>query len=72
LKITSITRLQNGHIVLQCQGAPSQPNTIRASPDLITPFSFLTSVMADANGMFQYEDTASGPLTKRFYRLTLP
>jgi hypothetical protein len=72
LKITSIVRLANGHIVLQCKGVPSQPNTIETSPDLLSGFSFLVNVVADANGMFQYEDTAAGPLSKRFYRLTLP
>jgi hypothetical protein len=72
LKITSIVRLDNGHIVLQCKGVPSQPNTIEASPDLLSSFSFLVNVVADANGTFQYEDTVAGPLSKRFYRLTLP
>jgi hypothetical protein len=73
LKITAIIRLNNGHIVLQCQGAPSLPNTIQASPDLLSGFSFLSSVIADLNGVFQYEDTTAGPpLSKRFYRLALP
>ncbi|MFL6516124.1 MAG: hypothetical protein ACJ8M1_13985 [Chthoniobacterales bacterium] len=72
LKITSITRLGNGHIVLQCQGVPNQLNTIQSSIDLSAGFSFLDSVMADGNGMFQYEDMNSGPLTREFYRLTLP
>jgi hypothetical protein len=73
LRIISITRLANGHIVLQCHGAPNRLNTVQFSPDLITPFYFLNSVMADANGIFQYEDTTAGPpLSKRFYRLALP
>jgi hypothetical protein len=72
LRITSITRLGNGHILLQCLGAPNRLNTVQFSPDLVTPFYFLASVMADGNGVFPYEDTASGPLTKRFYRLALP
>jgi hypothetical protein len=72
LRITSITRLGNGHILLQCLGAPNRLNTVQFSPDLVTPFYFLASVMADVNGVFPYEDTASGPLTKRFYRLALP
>jgi hypothetical protein len=72
LKITSITRLANGHVVLQCQGVPNQPNTIQSSLDLTSGFSFLDTVMADANGMFEYEDASSAGLTKKFYRLTLP
>jgi hypothetical protein len=72
LRITSITRLPNGHILLQCHGAPSRLNTVQSSPDLnTTPFYFLASVMADANGIFQYEDT-NPPPNKGFYRLALP
>jgi hypothetical protein len=47
-------------------------NTIQASPDLITPFTNLASVMADVTGAFQYEDTNAGNFPKRFYRLSLP
>ncbi len=72
LKITSITRLPNGHIVLECVGLPNQLNIIEASPDLIVPFTFLGSVMADGSGSFQYEDVDAGSFTKRFYRLTYP
>ena len=71
LRIISITRLPNGHILLQCHGKPNAPNTIQFSPDLVTPFYFLASVVADANGNFQYEDPAPPP-TKQFYRLALP
>src|SRR3954467_4220236 len=72
LRIISITRLGNGHIVLQCQGVPNQLNTIQSSIDLTAGFSFLDSVMADTNGMFQYDDGSSVGLTEKFYRLTLP
>jgi hypothetical protein len=70
LKIISITRLANGHILLQCLGIPDQLNTIQASPDLIMPFTNLASIMADVTGAFHYEDTNPG--TKRFYRLAFP
>jgi hypothetical protein len=72
LQIISITRLANGHILLKCVGVPDQLNTIQASPDLLTPFTNLTSVMADVTGAFQYEDVNSGSFTRRFYRLTYP
>ena len=72
LKIVSITRLANGHILLQCLGVPDQLNTIEASPDLVTPFTPLASVMADVTGAFQYEDAGASSLTKRFYRLAYP
>jgi hypothetical protein len=71
LRITGIEKLPNGHILLHCVGAPNQLNTVRSTPDLFTQFSFLASVMANANGLFDYEDTAPPP-DKGFYRLTLP
>lgn len=72
LKITSITRLGNGHIRLQCLGAPNQFNTIQATPDMLTSFTNLASVLADATGAFEFEDVNSGSFTKRFYRLSFP
>ena len=72
LKIISITRLANGHIVLQCLGVPNQLNSVQASPDLIIPFTNLASMMANVTGAFQYEDMDAGNFTKRFYRLAFP
>ena len=71
LKITSITRDLNGHILLGCKGVPNQFNTIEESPDLLSGFTFLDSVLADGNGVFPYQDTNPPPI-KGFYRLTLP
>lgn len=72
LKITQIERLGNGHILLHCLGAANQLNTVQVSPDLTSGFTFLASVLADANGAFTYEDVDATALTKRFYRLSLP
>ncbi len=72
LKITNITRLTNGHILLDCLGAANFSNTIEYSPDLVTPFTFLGRVIAGPTGFFQFEDADATNLTKRFYRLTLP
>jgi uncharacterized delta-60 repeat protein len=75
LKILSITRPANGHIVLQCLGVPNQVNDLQVSPDLsagsfgpISP----PPVAADNSGAFQYDDAGAVGLTKRFYRLTYP
>ena len=70
LKIISITRLPNGPIILNCLGVPNVLNSVQVSPDLISGFTPLASVMADANGFFQYEDVKAD--TKRFYRLSYP
>ena len=72
LKIISITRLPNGHILLNCLGAPNVLDTVQVSPDLVTSFTTLATVMADSTGAFQFEDVDAGSFSKRFYRLTYP
>jgi hypothetical protein len=47
-------------------------NTVQFSPDLLTPFGDPQSVMADGTGSFQFEDTTTLNLAKRFYRLAYP
>ncbi len=75
LKILSITRDPNGHILLQCLGVPNQVNNLQVSPDL-SPGSFMTIFpspnAADGTGAFPYDDAAAVGFTKRFYRLTYP
>ena len=71
-KIVSATRLANSHLLLQCFGVANATNTIQAAPDLMTPFTTLAHVAADANGAFQYEDVDAGGLSSRFYQLVYP
>jgi CSLREA domain-containing protein len=72
LRITSITRLTNGHIALQAIGIPNKPHTIHASPDL-SPKSFVPlSATANGTGVLQYDDSGATGLTKRFYRISFP
>ena len=74
-QISSITRLANGHIVLQCIGVPNQINDLQVSPDL-SPNSFATvsplPAAADGTGAFSYDDAGAVGLTRRFYRLAFP
>lgn len=72
LRITSITRVANGHISLQGIGVPNDRHTIQtaARPDAI--FDFLANVTANASGTVQYDDAGAVGLTARFYRLTFP
>ena len=72
LKITSITRLSNGHIVLQGQTDPNLTVHIEASPDLIVPFAPIGTATGDALGALQFEDVDAATFTKRFYRLAYP
>ena len=74
LKITSIIRLTNGHILLQGLGIPSRAHKIEFSPDLssnsFTPFA--TMPTADGTGAIQYDDATAVGLPKQFYRLRFP
>ena len=72
LKVSSLTRLANGHVLLQCSGAPSTPYTVQFSPDLVTPFSPLAGITTNGAGTFQFDDATVAGATKRFYRLTSP
>jgi hypothetical protein len=72
LKITSITRLENGYAMLTGLGVPNESNTIEATCDLSQQFQFLTTVIPDNSGTFQIEDDSNGNSTRRFYRLTYP
>lgn len=74
LKINSIVRQVNQHIVLQCLGVPLRNVRVQVSsttPDG-TSFSDLTTVSVDATGNFSFDDPGAVGQTKRFYRLAFP
>ncbi len=74
LKVTSISRLVNGHALLHGVGIPNHPHTLAASPDPDRNdfVSFPSPVNADGTGALQYDDAGAVGLTKRFYRLNYP
>jgi predicted outer membrane repeat protein len=73
IRITSITRLANEHIMLQGAGVPSASHSIQMSPDLsFGSFTIIGHTTADGTGALQYDDAGSVGLTKRFYRLAFP
>jgi hypothetical protein len=73
LRITAITGLGTGHILVQGTGAPNTTYHIEVSPNL-SPNSFGRPLDGQVNstpaGALQYEDVAAG--TRRFYRFTFP
>jgi hypothetical protein len=73
LRITAITRLANGHMLVQGSGVPNRTHGIDASPDL-SPNSFvrIAPVTSDATGVLQFEDPDAGNFRKRFYRFSFP
>ena len=71
LKITSITRLTNGHIVIDGVSDPLLSIQLQAAPDL-NSFTTLGSTMTDATGAFSFEDAQATTMSQRFYRALLP
>jgi hypothetical protein len=74
LTITSITRMPNGHILLQGTSLPDAVITVQAAPDLneASYGNLKPPVAADAAGLWQYDDGTAVGQPARFYRATLP
>jgi len=73
LKILSINKLSNGHILLTGIGVPGAVHTIHARTSL-SPGSFgaIGTVTADGAGHWQYDDAGSVSQSSRYYRLAFP
>ena len=72
LKVTAITHLAAGDILLQGLGVANAPHTVQVSSNLTSGFSYLATVTSDATGAVQFDDAGAIGATKRFYRLTFP
>jgi hypothetical protein len=73
LSVASTSRLPNGHMLLQCAGAPSATNRIEVSTTLgAGSFATLASVNVDGTGAFQFEDVNASGFPQRFYRVAFP
>jgi len=70
LEIRSIALTGDGHILIAGQAEPLTVVQIERATDLSTSFSNPQSVMSDAAGIFQFED--SNPATGKFYRAVYP
>jgi uncharacterized delta-60 repeat protein len=73
LRITSITKLPNGHMLLKGLGVPGGNHTMQSSPRF-SPAAFtpLGPVTADATGAWMYEDATASTSSNRCYRLSYP
>lgn len=72
VQATTISKLGNGHALIQFIGVPGWTYTIGATSDLKQGFLPVGSATADTNGNFQYDDPAAAGVTRRFYRATYP
>ena len=73
IRITSINRLANQHIMLEAQGVSNAAYTLKILPDLESDTPTFVSVNANSSGLIQYDDDGAVGQTKRFYQvLVLP
>lgn len=70
--ISSIGRSSGGNLLISGTAAPNSSVDIQATSDLMTAFQTIKTVSANANGVFQFEDTSSSTVVTRFYRVSLP
>jgi Lamin Tail Domain len=71
VRFDSISKLPNGHIQLQCSGAPLQSYRLLSTTNIANAFTPIATNSAAGDGTFQFEDSDSEQLS-RFYRLASP
>jgi streptogramin lyase len=62
----TLQRRSDGTVLLQAQGSPGESFDIQASQDLLNWLD-LGSVLADTNGLMQFDDTNAPNFASRFY-----
>jgi hypothetical protein len=62
----SLQRRSDGTVLLEVQGSPGESFDIQASADLLN-WTDLGSVLADTNGLMQFNDTSAPNFPARFY-----
>ena len=74
VKIVSIERPTNGHVLLQGLGVPNASHSVEFSDDLGSGVfqSLDATVFADGLGLLRFEDASATGLNLRFYRFTYP
>jgi uncharacterized delta-60 repeat protein len=73
LRITSISQTNIGQMLLQGLGVADANHTLQASPAMASgSFSPLAPITPNAGGFWQYLDTTTPVVDRRFYRLSLP
>jgi len=65
----TVKRRSDGTVILQAQGSPGESFDIEASSDLLNWLD-LGSVLADTNGLMQFDDTNAPAYPARFYYTT--
>ncbi len=71
LKIKSIARQSNGNILILFQGKPASNYVMEGSADFLS-WSNLGNLSEGNPGAFQFVDTGTAGVDKRFYRVLAP
>jgi hypothetical protein len=71
-QLNTLGRDSNGIVTLIGVAAPAASLQIETTSDLSTAFAPLTTVTADANGVFTFIDNDAAAMSKRFYRASYP
>ncbi|MGZ5552450.1 MAG: hypothetical protein ACXWHF_02300 [Chthoniobacterales bacterium] len=69
-RVDSLTKMANGHTMLQGVSVPLATVTIEETTTLTQPFAYLATVSVASDGSFQFEDSDALPM--RFYRVVYP
>ncbi len=72
LRITAITRLTNGWIVVEGRGGPNQVYGVEAAARPLGPWTRRGDLQANGEGVLLFEDQAASAFAQRFYRLVSP
>jgi hypothetical protein len=73
LSLVSGPTYSEGRFRATFSGVPGYPYTIEVSPNVTGPWTPLTNIVADINGLIELDDTPEPPApATRFYRTTYP
>lgn len=72
LRITSITRLENGHVLIRGEGTPAQTYAVEAANTAQSRFTQLAIMTAGNDGGLEFEDSDAPSFPRRFYRFVAP
>jgi hypothetical protein len=75
LQVASVQRLTDGHFLLKGKGIAGATYRIQATTSPLAGFdpnSWIGTATADNGGNFEFEDTTTGGVARRFYRAIYP
>jgi len=64
--------LSNGHFQVSLTAVPGTAYTLLCAPTVNGPWTSLTNLEADLDGLWKYEDITASPPSARFYRISQP